>query len=318
MINEQDEHEHRNDSNWKEIIAKNVDDAISFFIPELAAKRDYSQEPAMSGIEHPVIGGKSDKGRVISDLCFKIPLIDGNTSRALFIIEQQHNPKKGLQKHMFESWYRASDEHRIPVTCLAVYTGKMKPVNNYRVEYAGTSVHFKFNVYSVARTNAEELKRDGRVFAIPLLAAKRMLEADGNSFKRGEYSLEILGMIKERVSDEKKALSFRRFAHNILGIDKTDIDPKVKEAWKMQFRPVSEVVRELDMRDARQEGRQEGRQESMFEAAQNFLKMGFPVEQVAQGTGLSLEELDELRQYTDLKPPQTDSSRKDADSADSR
>jgi hypothetical protein len=35
---EQDEYEYRNDSNWKEIIAKYIDDAISFFIPELAAK----------------------------------------------------------------------------------------------------------------------------------------------------------------------------------------------------------------------------------------------------------------------------------------
>jgi predicted transposase/invertase (TIGR01784 family) len=113
--------------------------------------------------------------------------------------------------------------------------------------------------------------------------------------KRGEYSLEILEMIEERVADAKKARSFRNFAHNILEIDKTDINPKVKEAWKMRFRPVSEVVRELDIRDARQEGWQEGWQEGIFEAARNFLKMGIPAEQVAQGVGLTLEELGKLR-----------------------
>jgi hypothetical protein len=300
---EQDEHEHRNDYNWKEIITKNIDDAISFFIPELAAKRDYSQVPELSGIEHPAIGGKSDKDKVISDLCFKLPLIDGNTPRALFIIEQQHSPKKELSERVFESWYRARDEHRIPVTCLAIYTGHVRPIDNFHNEYAGTSVNFKFNVYSVAKTDEEELRRDGRDFAIPVLTAKRMLEAGGDPLQRGEYSLEILGMIKERVPNERKARSFRNFAHNILEIDKTDIDPKVKEAWKMQFRPVSEVVKEFDIRDARQEGRQEGIQEGiqegMLKAARNLLKKGFPVEEVADGIGLTLEELSELRQYAD-------------------
>jgi predicted transposase/invertase (TIGR01784 family) len=103
-------------------------------------------------------------------------------------------------------------------------------------------------------------------------------------------------MIRERVSDEKKARSFRNFTHNILEIDKTDIDPKVKEAWKMQFRPVDEVVRELYIRDAKLEGRQEGRQEGMLEAAQNLLKRGFPAEDLAEGIGLSLEELRNIQQ----------------------
>jgi hypothetical protein len=272
---------------------ENTDDAISFFMPGLAAKRDYSQRPEISGIEHAAIGGKSDKDKVISDLCFKVPLTDGITPRALFIIEQQHNPKKGLQERVFESWYRARDEHQIPVTCLVVYTGHVRPADSFHSEYEGTSLDFKFNIYSVIKMNAEELKRDGRDFAIAALAAKRMLEACGDPSKRGEYSLEILGMIKERVPDEKKARSFRNFAHNILEIDKTDIDPKVKEAWKMQFRPVDEVVKELYIRDARQEGRQE----AMFEAARNFLKMGLPAEQVARGIGLTIDEFNELRRY---------------------
>jgi hypothetical protein len=144
-------------------------------------------------------------------------LTDGNIPRALFITEQQHNPKKGLPENVFESWCRARDEHGIPVTCLVIYTGHVKPIDNFHIEYAGTSVNFKFNFYSVDQINAEALKKDGRYFAIPVLAAKRMLEAGGDPLKRGEYSLDILEMIKGRVSNEEKAMSYRNFAHNILG-----------------------------------------------------------------------------------------------------
>jgi hypothetical protein len=106
---------------------------------------------------------------------------------------------------VFESWYRARDEHQITVTGLVGYTGKMSPTDNFHCEYEGTSVNFKFNIYSADKTNAEELKRDNRDFAIPALAAKRMLEAAGDPSKRGEYSIDILEMIKERVSNEKKS-----------------------------------------------------------------------------------------------------------------
>ncbi|MDR2175686.1 MAG: hypothetical protein LBO82_07080 [Synergistaceae bacterium] len=63
-------------------------------------------------------------------------------------------------------------------------------MNAYFREWQGTSVNFEYNVYSVDGTDAEALKRDGRDFALPALAAKRMLEAEGKARKRGEYSEE--------------------------------------------------------------------------------------------------------------------------------
>jgi predicted transposase/invertase (TIGR01784 family) len=40
--------------------------------------------------------------------------------------------------------------------------------------------------------------------------------------------------------------------------------------------------------------RKEGKQEGMREVARNFKKMGIPVEQIARGTGLSVEEIAKL------------------------
>ncbi|MGG5314683.1 hypothetical protein [Enterococcus sp. AZ072] len=41
--------------------------------------------------------------------------------------------------------------------------------------------------------------------------------------------------------------------------------------------------------------RREGREENKVETAVNFLKMGLSPEQVAQGTGLSIEQVKELK-----------------------
>ena len=43
------------------------------------------------------------------------------------------------------------------------------------------------------------------------------------------------------------------------------------------------------------EGQAEGAREQAIQCARNFLKLGFPVEAIAQGTGLSIEEVEALR-----------------------
>ena len=48
-------------------------------------------------------------------------------------------------------------------------------------------------------------------------------------------------------------------------------------------------------RRGREQGRAEGSHSAKLEDARNFLRMGFPAEKVAEGTGLSLEEIQKLK-----------------------
>jgi hypothetical protein len=270
------------DRAWKDVLHENADDAISFFIPELAAERDYSKKPQSANPQHPVIGGDSNKGERTSDLCLSFDLKTGETSRAAFLVEQQHEEDKTLPLRMFQSYYRASDEYAIPVTSLAILTGGAKPINMYTSSWYGTSVSFTYNIYSVPRADAEELKRDKRIFAIPVLAAKRMLDAKGSAKKREEYSLELLGLTEARRLNEETMWSFKNFIHRILRIGDKDIDSKVREAWKMKFRPIDEVISDIRIRDAKEE------------VARNFLADGIPPDVVARNTGLELKDVQEL------------------------
>jgi hypothetical protein len=257
--------------------------------------RDYSQEPGATDPERPAIGGKSDKGKRTPDLCVSLPLKSGGDARAIFMIEQQHEDDDTLPLRIFQSYYRASDEYAIPVTSLAIYTGKTKPMDTYVREWQGTSVRFKYNVYSVYMADADELVRDSRGFALPVLAAKKMLDAKGKAPKRGEYSLELLERIGERNFDDKKTRSFQRFVYHLLQVYKDDIDPKIREVWKMEFRPISEVVREIHIRDAREEGMEKGVEEGKLEVARTMLADGLPAETIRKYTGLDENSIRSLR-----------------------
>ena len=155
------------DQAWKDVIHENADEAISFFMPTLAAERDYSRKPESANQIHSPIGGDTNKGERTSDLCLSVPLSTGGESRAMFLIEQQHEDYQDLPLRIFQSFYRASDKFQVPVTALAIFTGNEHPVDTYDRAYHGTEVHFKYNAYNVMDTSTEALKRDERFFALP-------------------------------------------------------------------------------------------------------------------------------------------------------
>jgi hypothetical protein len=211
----------------------------------------------------------------------------------VFLIEQQHEHDKELGRRMFQSFYRASDEFQVPVTSLAIFTGQAKPVDSYFWSWQGTSVDFRYNIYSIAGANIKALKRDKRLFALPVLAGKWMLDAQGRPEKRGEYSLKLLKLLRSKGLSEGKEWSIKKFIYQILQIGKNDIDPKVREVWKMRFRPIDEVIKDINIQEAKDEAREEAEKKA-FEVTRNLLLNGVSPEIIAKSSGLSLEDVQSM------------------------
>ena len=271
------------DRSWRDVLTENVDDAILFFKPDIAADRDYDKKPLLVPTELPTIGGDSDKGMRNTDIGLSIPLKTGTDQRLAFHVEQQHAYDKDFALRMFQGYYRMSDRLRIPVTSFAIFTGNLNPIAVYSTVCYGTELNFKYNVYHVASADVKALEQDERIFALVVLAARRMLDAGGDPEKRGQYSLELLNLFRERGYDAEKARSLKKFVHRILRIGDKKIDPKVREVWRMQLIPIDEAVREIQIRDAKEE--------KAFQVAKNLLTNGVSLDIIVKSTGLDEEEI---------------------------
>ena len=64
---------------------------------------------------------------------------------------------------------------------------------------------------------------------------------------------------------------------------------------ELKYRDKLMQGREEGRKQGRAEGLAEGSHSAKLETARNFLQMGLSQEQVAQGTGLSLEEIQKLK-----------------------
>ncbi|MDR0616493.1 MAG: hypothetical protein LBG29_06760 [Synergistaceae bacterium] len=267
------------DRSWKDIITENADDSILFFKPDLAADRDYSRKPFLIPNELPAIDTDSDKGSRNSDVGLSVPLKTGGDTRVAFHIEQQHRDDRHFfAKRMFQSYYRLSDKLQMPVTSLAIFTGNITPTDIYSASCYGTEVNFRYSFFHVASADIKKLEGDERIFALVVLAARRMLDAGENPADRGKYSLELLNLTRERGYDAERARSVQKFIYRILRIRDEKIDPKVREVWRMQLIPIDEAVREIQIRDAKEEGK--------IEVARSMLADGLPAETIRKYTGL--------------------------------
>jgi predicted transposase/invertase (TIGR01784 family) len=71
-----------------------------------------------------------------------------------------------------------------------------------------------------------------------------------------------------------------------LRIGDKNIGPKVREEWKMQLIPIDEAVREIQIRDAKEEGMETGIEEGKFEVARSMLADGLDTKIIRKYTGL--------------------------------
>jgi predicted transposase/invertase (TIGR01784 family) len=69
-------------------------------------------------------------------------------------------------------------------------------------------------------------------------------------------------------------------------------DPELAHAYDMYEQ--TRIDYKFGIQGARQDGERKGERKGKLEVARNFKKIGIPVEQIAQGTGLSVDEIAKL------------------------
>jgi hypothetical protein len=127
-----------------------------------------------------------------------------------------------------------------------------------------------------------------------ILAAALMLEAGDNPNCREKYARELLGLMLERKYEKRKKKAILNFARRVFRVQDDDMSPDIKEEWRMKAIPIEEAAKEVWIRQAKEEWMERAMVAEKTEVARNFLKMGLPVEQIARGTGLSIEEIGKL------------------------
>jgi hypothetical protein len=189
---------------WKKVLVDGVQDALIYFMPDLASDMDPTREIiSIIDKEHLVKDSDTDKGMRISDLFFNVPVKGGQDWSVACLVEQQDSEKKDFAASMFDSVVRlraARPEGR--VTGFAIYTGDSKDVNFYTEMCYGLEHSVKFRTFHIPSYPVKKLQLDNRPFARVIYAGLRSYESQDNVALREKYALELL-TITDKISYDK-------------------------------------------------------------------------------------------------------------------
>jgi hypothetical protein len=270
------------DEAWRDMLIQETDDAIEFFMPHLAADRDYTKKADLVSEDMPSLGADTNRGGRVADLCLSVYLLGGGIQRVALIVEQQHRSDPEFAHRMYTEFYRASDRLTYPVTSLAIFTGRTWHAGPYEYECYGTKLNFAYNVFRVAEADIESLRRDERPFAVVVLAAALMLEAGDDPNYREKYARELLSLMRKRKYDKLKKKVILNFVRRVFRLQDDDISQSVKEEWRMRTIPIEEAAKEVWIRHATEEGIERGR----IEVARSMRAEGISLDIIKKCTGL--------------------------------
>ncbi|MBD1433533.1 hypothetical protein H8B06_11895 [Sphingobacterium sp. DN00404] len=298
----------QNDELLKGAFEENFADFLRFLYPSADDIFDFSKSIQFMDKELLAIvpDRERKKGKRVADLLAKVFVKDGTEKYILLNTEIEGGRDAEFAKRIYQYNYRIWDRYDISVATIAVYTGNRdqpKPCE-YNLEVLDTSIRFQYRTYHIFDHSEEELLAMDNIFAFIVLACqKALLEGKVPDEELGEDRLSIAKTLIGHNYDKDRITNFLIFLKNFLYINNPKINSKFdQEIIQLTGGTIDMGVIEIVKKQERQQGRQQGRLEERakaetekLESALNFKKMGVPVEDIAKGMGLTVEQVEKLK-----------------------
>ncbi|WP_144462999.1 hypothetical protein [Siminovitchia fortis] len=288
---------------WKDVITELFEEFLLFFSPDLFELVDFTVPPEFLEQELQTILPESDSNQRVADKLVKLQLKNGSEQWVYVHIEVQGDHKKMFPKRMFQSFYRIMDLYDQKIYALALFTGERAKYNadQFRYEFLGTELTYNYNTYRIASQSESALLKSQNPFALAVLAGLYVIKSKKNVDLQYEYKGKLIRLLLQdkMISKEMKREYIQKlfvFIDHIIRLPEEadlqlirDLEPIMeKEAEQMG----------LSMKDTSfaKYYLKEGKKEGKIEIAVRLLKKEHSVEDVAEITGLPLQEVRELKE----------------------
>lgn len=308
---------HDYDAAWKTILEAFEVEVVEVLFPEIFDDIDWSLGTESLDLElseiQKEIFDKDSSEKIISDKIIKVRLKDNN-SKILFIhveVQSYSSDEDVFGERMFRYFYRIWDRFRYKnkdkseVIAAAVYTYKGSRGKDTKYVYKIPKIEDEILTYNFRTIDVEKLDLEKISIDNPLRLvfkmAKTLLETSSADIDIYNAKIQLAEELIEydKIKNQEQVKALADFLEYLFLIQDNELENKYKEyrrerggAIKMTVDQVREKYYTLK---AKEDGIKEGLKEGIRKTAVNLLKMGMANDIVAQGTGLSLEEVEKIK-----------------------
>lgn len=283
-----------NDTPWKKILRQYFPQAIEFFFPLVSEKIDWSKPCEFLDKEFQKIAPDAAQGNRYADKLVKVWLKDGRSTYLLLHVEIQAQKEEEFALRMLIYSIRIFDHFGSFATSLAILCDQnsaWRP-QNYVLESPATRLAFEFGQVKLLdyREQWEALEQSENLFAPVVMAHLKTQETKRNPKQRKQWKFGLMRRLYEQGWSKQEIFYFYEF------VDWVMILPAELEAQFWQELKQFEEVRKMRyVTNAERFALQEAEEKARLEVAQELLRMGMALENIASATKLSIEQIQQLQ-----------------------
>ena len=288
----------QNDTPWKLMVENLIEDFLSFFFPKIFEKIDFSKGYRFLSKELFKITKDSEIGKRFADELLEVTYKDGSIKLILIHIEIQSYEEKDFAQRMFTYNYKIRSKFNKDVLSMAVLTDendKFRP-NVFEFESEDFLLKFKFPIIKILdyKDKIIALQESSNPFAVVVLSQLKLFEAknkpEGEKFN---IKLNLIRNLYEKDFSKEKIIELFCFIDWIIQLSK-ELEEKVQDII-LEIEGVKKMpyISTIEKRGI-ERGIEKGIEKGKLKTAQNMLKDGFTIEQIAKYTELSLKVLKKL------------------------
>jgi hypothetical protein len=290
------------DSPWKQILRQYFREAIEFFFPAIAEVVDWTKPPEFLDKEFVQITPDAEIGNRFADQLVKVYRKRRKALILLIHIEIQATPEKHFSERIFVYSVRIFNyfhQHAISVAILCDANPRWRP-NEYVFKLPLTELKFKFGTVKLLdyQDRWRELEDNPNPFAKVVMAHLKMQETKSDQENRKVWKMILIRQLYESGYNGNDIVNLFHFIDWLLKLPKhleAEFWTELKAYEGERQMTYITSVEKIGFDKGKKEGKKEGRKEGKEEVALNLLRLNVPLETIAQGTGFTIAQLQQLQ-----------------------
>ena len=214
------------DSPWKSAIEVFFQPCLELLFPQVAARLDWSHEPAFMDTELQKLTSDSSDTRRHVDKLIRVRTLGGEFHWILLHIEVQGEPEAQFTRRMFTYYYRLIERFDEPVVSMAILTdtGKHFRPDHYRYELMGCAIRFDFLCVKLLdlQDQLDDMLASDNIFAL-LVAAQLIAKQVKQPRQRTDAVLNFYRMARKKGYSRQHIYQMHDFIEWMIRIPKHEL-----------------------------------------------------------------------------------------------
>ena len=214
------------DSPWKSAIEVFFQPCLELLFPQVAARLDWSHEPAFMDTELQKLTSDSSDTRRHVDKLIRVRALSGEFHWILLHIEVQGEPEAQFTRRMFTYYYRLIERFDEPVVSMAILTDTSKQFrpDHYRYELMGCAIRFDFLCVKLLdlQSQLDDMLASDNIFAL-LVAAQLIAKHVKHPRQRTDAVLNFYRMARKKGYSRQHIYQMHDFIEWMIRIPKQEL-----------------------------------------------------------------------------------------------